>query len=168
MLVITSNNHNHHAPCTVHSPPHPSREAWAQEPERRPSFLEINDRLNALLTELACPDEFARLFWRRHFAAQDRVPWREVVPALCTTFGVPPPEEPGGRNLSAEALPPNATPQMLHKARASALKDLMRLSPECSAMALEEFRRRDNIEKLSSLRTVLGMPRVCSWESVNG
>lgn len=84
------------------------------------------------------------------------MPWREVVPALCATFGVPPPEEPGGRNLSADALPPNATPQMLHKARASALKDFMRLSPECSAMALEEFRRRDNIEKLSSLRTVLG------------
>lgn len=133
-----------------------TREAWAQEPERRPSFLEINERLNVLLVEVACPDEFARAFWRRHFAAQDRVPWREVVPALCATLGVPRPEEPSSRNLSADPLPTNATPQMLHKARASVLKEFMRTSPENNAAALEEFRRRDNIEKLSSLRTVLG------------
>lgn len=56
---------------------------------------------------------------------------------------------------------------VLLEVQASLLKEFMRRSPEANAKALEEFRRRDHIEKIASLKTILGIcfffPRVAFW-----
>lgn len=117
---------------------HVHREAWAQDPAARPTFLQINERLNAILIEVACQDEFARHYWRHFFpnlvslfhytkfvnsfcswAAQDKVSWRDFVEKFHQFSNLPliMDDMQSLRNLSSDPLPDNPSPQQLHRAK---------------------------------------------------
>ncbi len=144
-------------PDTLHSIKQLLRDAWAHDPAARPTFLEINERLNAILIECAAQDEFARVFWRKFYPTQERIPWRDFVLSFYRFINMALPDDGPhpSRGLSSDALPDRPTPAQLQRVKASVLQTFMKRSPEAATLALDEFRRRDAIEKLASLKTVM-------------
>jgi len=68
-------------------------DCWDGNASHRPSFSDINDRLDEILVEAAIPDDAGREFWKKHFLKTRNVSWNEFSKAFYKFLGLTPVEE---------------------------------------------------------------------------
>jgi hypothetical protein len=60
---------------------------WQKDPNLRPDFPTICQKLDELMLMLTCDDENARTFWGTHFPGAIHAAWKEFFPKLFKQFG---------------------------------------------------------------------------------
>lgn len=58
-------------------------DCWQGDPDRRPAFDAINERLDVILVHAAISDPHGQLFWIRYFLQEHTVPWDKFIVAFC-------------------------------------------------------------------------------------
>lgn len=69
------------------------QDCWQGDPERRPGFDEINERLDVILVHAAISDRHGQFFWIRYFLKEHTVPWDTFIGAFCAYLKVPLPAQ---------------------------------------------------------------------------
>jgi serine/threonine protein kinase len=61
------------------------QKCWSYKPEERPTFKQIYDDLNDLITAGYIKDDWGRRFWAINFPDQETVPWEEFIKVLMSS-----------------------------------------------------------------------------------
>lgn len=69
------------------------RECWDKDPEKRPEFTEIVDRLSTVIIDSAISDQLGNTMWKKYFFNQDKVFFTEFISKFYEFLGIVIPED---------------------------------------------------------------------------
>eukprot|EP01097_Dermamoeba_algensis_P004547 TRINITY_DN2954_c0_g1_i1.p1 TRINITY_DN2954_c0_g1~~TRINITY_DN2954_c0_g1_i1.p1 ORF type:complete len:789 (-),score=152.15 TRINITY_DN2954_c0_g1_i1:1406-3772(-) len=149
------------------------KRCWHADPDKRPTFIEVDEILNSIAIEVNISDENARWFWSNNFIGRDIIPWNEFAIRFYNFLGQEIPftwksgsskafsaeeEAEGlvyGGPSSAEPLRENATNDQIRLASMRDLEALSKVSPTASTRVQMEVLRRENIKSYKAFRHLL-------------
>jgi len=79
-------------------------DCWAPVPSARPTFGDVNERLDEVLIDAAISDEKGREFWKANFLKNRFVSWDEFVKAFYKFLGVSLPHDDAADDKKKEEI----------------------------------------------------------------
>lgn len=155
--------------------------SWHPDPQRRPSFLDIDRGFDSILVDCAVQDEYGRRFWMKEFGQplRDRIPWDDFSGKFFAFLQLPlpettppkrpaPPQSPisGAKRsllgdvatLANAPLTESSTEEQLRSSPAKRLEAFAMTSPKAAAAVRKEMDRRETVMWARGLKELL-MPK---------
>ncbi|KAL6062209.1 Dual specificity protein kinase [Balamuthia mandrillaris] len=80
-------------------------DCWHADPNKRPNFQEINDRLDEIIVHSAIREHEGRIFWSKYFLKEHTIKWERFEETFYKFLGLPVPQDNAPDPVAAYILP---------------------------------------------------------------